>query len=294
MKAPPVELTMLSGMAGPDIERGLDRYVALGLRLLDLKDRLWGHAIDRLPLPDAERLAGLAAERGLGVYCLSASVGFSDLDDGEAAWRERHEATLAHVLEIAPVLKPQVIRLLAATWRAAPAGEPVLPNVAAHHPWIFGAYREMAERITAAGFQATIENEVHHCILATPDDVTGFFARLEPRLPGLFFTWDVQNLWQMGVFPSLAVYQQLKPLMGGLHLKGGRTGDNGDALVWASDLADASWPVKEIVQAAVADGVAPVICLNPSHGATPEGFDGAAVTERNIAWLRREIEGIAP
>lgn len=80
------------------------------------------------------------------------------------------------------------------------------------------------------------------------------------------FTYDVQNLWEMGTAPTLAVYHALQPVIGYLHVKGGRAGPDG-GFAWRSPLRTASWPVAQIVRAAIADGVSPCICLNPSHGA---------------------------
>src|SRR5207237_198766 len=72
------------------------------------------------------------------------------------------------------------------------------------------------------------------------------------------FTWDVANLWQMGTFPTLEVYAQIKHLIGYVHVKGGLKGDRESAFGWASSLEDASWPVAEIVKAVISDGVSPV------------------------------------
>jgi hypothetical protein len=102
----------------------------------------------------------------------------------------------------------------------------------------------------------------------------------------------VQNLWQNGTFPTLEVYHQLRPLMGALHLKGGRADEAGN-LLWVAPLEEASWPVLEIVRAVIADGVAPFICLNPSHGQRPAGYDDWQVAQRDIEFLRRHVKGIA-
>jgi hypothetical protein len=87
----------------------------------------------------------------------------------------------------------------------------------------------------------------------------------------------------------MEVYRTLRPLIGCVHLKGGRTEGNGRALVHASALEDASWAVADIMRAVVADGVSPIICLNPSHGKTPPGWKLADITQRDIAFLRRTV-----
>lgn len=286
-----MQLTMLNTMAGADFELAARRHAELGLKWLDLKDGLWGETINDLRLDNAQRVIEIARAHGLKVHCLSSSVGYSNLADGEDAFREKHLPTLEHVLRVANILQPQVVRLLGATLLPQSPAESVMPRSAMprvehEFPWVFTAYRQMIERVRDAGFAVGIENEVHGCILATPGDVWRFFERVGGSA---YFIYDVQNLWQMGTFPSLEVYRQLRPIMGGLHLKGGRSED-GRTLKWAADLEEASWPVVDIVRAAVADGVAPVVCLNPSHGQKQEGYDVWDVAQRDVAFLRREIK----
>jgi hypothetical protein len=96
----------------------------------------------------------------------------------------------------------------------------------------------------------------------------------------------------MGTFPSVEVYGQLRPLIRQVHLKGGMSETAGGPLRWRSALEDASWPVKEIVAAVLADGVSPILCLNPSHGQAKDGYEYDDVTQRDIEFLRREFPGI--
>ncbi len=280
------QLTMLNSMAGSDLETVARRHVELGLKWLDLKDGIRGHAIDRLPLADAAWAAGVARTHGLGVFCFSTALGFSNLEDGEAAFRARHLPTLEHVLKVADILRPQRIRLISPTVKPFPADGAVMEVVERRHAWVFGVYREMIDRMVAAGQTVLLENETPDVVFNRPEGILRFFARLD-RAAQVRFTWDAQNLWQMGVFPTPEVYRTLRPLIGCLHLKGGRTEGDGRALVHAAALEDASWPVADIVRAAVADGVAPFICINPSHGKKPPGWNGWEVARRDIAFLQR-------
>ena len=99
-------------------------------------------------------------------------------------------------------------------------------------------------------------------------------------------------MWQMGTFPSLAVYKELKPLIGYLHLKGGRSVGNGRDLVWASPLEEASWPVAKIVRSVLRDGISPVICLNMSHGKIARGYDRKRVVGQDLCYVRRLVREI--
>lgn len=285
-----MQLTMLNAMAGADFEIAAQRHTQLGLKWLDLKDGLWGEAVDNLSLENARRIRMIAHAHGLRVHCLSSSPGYSNIEGGEVAFRTRHLPTLDHVLRVAEILQPQVVRLLGAKLVPQSANESIMSRVEQDFPWVLAVYRQMIERIRAAGLAVGIENEVQNCILATPNEIQRFFELVSPDGTA-YFIYDVQNLWQMGTFPCLEVYRQLRPLLGGLHLKGGRSGDD-QTLKWAAPLEEASWPVVEIVRAALADNVAPVVCLNPSHGEKPPGYDTWQVAQQDIAFLRREIQGI--
>lgn len=282
-----VKFSMLNSMAGSDFEKAAERHVALGLQGLDIKDGLWGETINNVSFENAQRAAEIARAHGLAIYNFSTALCHSNLADGETAFRKKHLATLDHVLKIAAILKPESIRLISATLKPFPVGEPVMAVVEREHSWVFGVYAEMVDRMVAAGVRVLIENETPGVIFNAPAGVVRFFERLD-RAGRAHFTWDVQNFWQMGVLPTMEVYRTLKPLMGCLHLKGGRS-DDGQTLKWASALEDASWPVREIVRTTVTDGVAPVICLNPSHGEKPPGYNGTAVLEKDLAFLRREL-----
>ena len=147
----------------------------------------------------------------------------------------------------------------------------------------------MAEnRYDESNYKCNYENETGDCIFGCPEEIVAFFQELGRR-EKVSFTWDVQNLWEVGTFPSLEVYQKLKDLIGYYHVKGGQRDETCARLRWSSSLEDASWPVLEITRQVVADGVSPVICLNPSHGAPKEGYDYSNTTKRNLDFLRREI-----
>lgn len=282
------KLTMLNGMGGSDFEVCARRHVKLGLEWLDLKDGLFGQTINDLSLANAERVARVAQAHRLGVFCFSGAIGSSNLEEGEARFRARHLQTVEHTIALAAILRPLRIRLISPILRPFPADGKAMDAVERRHPWVFDVFREMIDRLVAAKQRVLIENETPDVIFNSTDGIVRFFARLE-RNDRVRYTWDVQNLWQMGVFPTMDVYHALKPLIGCIHLKGGRTEGAGRELVHASALEDASWPVAEIVGAAVRDGVAPFLSLNPSHGQKPAGWSFWETTKRDADFLRRTV-----
>ena len=286
-----VRLTMLNAMAAGDFEQALDRHAQWGLTDLDLKDQIFGKGILELDDKDVERAASLIQARGLAVNTLSTVLFQNDIDTERA----KLEADLHHgvprAIEICRILKPQQVRLIAARTSRRSGSDGLVEYLQRNQPWVLPIYRAAVDGLRAAGQQAVIENECHACIFGCTADVVEFFAALD-RPGQVGFIWDIQNLWQMGEFPSLAAYEQLKPLIRHCHLKGGQHDGATIRLRWSTALEDASWPVLEIVRRVVADGVVPVICLNPSHGERKAGYNYEGVVERDIAFLRREVPGI--
>ena len=289
-----VRLTMLNSMAGTDFESALDRHVAWGLRDLDLRDAIAGKWLDELTLDEARDAAERIRARRLRVHCLSSRVFDTDLRDGEAAFRGEHLAALSHVLELARIFAPRLVRLIAARDGAREPDDGV-DAVLDRYPWAIDVYRQAIDAIDAAGFGATIENEARGCILAATDDFTRFFDRLD-RPGRVVLTWDVHNQWAAaaGHLPSLDDYETLRPLIGYVHLKGGQAAADGRTLALNVALEETTFDVVGITERVVRDGVSPVLCLNaPGHGEDIEGYDYAAVTERDLVHLRTRVEGVA-
>ena len=287
-------VTMLSSMAGKELDLAMDRHVELGVELLDLKDALFGKRVMDLTDEQASRAAEMASRRGLRVHCMSTHLFGGDVEDGEQEFQASHLTRVDRAIELAGILQPHFIRLLAAAsprrWMYADCAE----LLRAEHPWLIGMYGQAVDRIHAAGFRTTIENEVGECVIRTAGDVVAFFGELA-RPEKVSFTWDVQNLWQMGTFPDAAVYEEIAGLVGYLHLKGGRhrEDDPRRELAWRSSLAEASWPVVEIARRVIADGRCGVICLNPSHGRPVKEGVWEDFVVRDLDFLRSHIREIA-
>ena len=274
---------MLNGMAGADLERSLDLQGSWGIRDLDLKDSIFGKAVTDLTDGEAHRAKELIdRRRDVGVLPLHVPV-----PRGRGRRRgplpDRALGRIPRVLEVARILEPRFIRLLPAKLGDRDAITDSIGWVCGTAPWLFDLYRQAITRVSDAGFAATIENEVHGCLLGSPAEIVAFFAEIGDARAS--FTWDVQNLWQCGTFPSLDVYHELSPLIAYVHVKGGIAHPRTGALEWISTLAEASWPVKDLLTEVMRDRVSPVVCLNPPHGRRREGFDGAAITAQDVAYL---------
>lgn len=284
-----LRLAMLNSMGDSDVERSFARQADWGITDLDLKDHLFGKGVADLTPADAHRLLELSQRHGQTVYSLSSVLFDSPIEellpDGGASELRK----LTGLIEAAKILKPRFIRLIVARAKELPQAKQALRTGDSQLEPLFAAYREAVDAISEAGFQTTFENEAHGCLIADAEDVLAFFARLE-RPKSAVFTWDIQNMWQMGTFPSLEVYARIRHLIGFFHLKGGRSDSTGGALRYRACLEDASWPVLAITRRVIADGVSPVICLNPSHGAAPpEPLSGPSEVERDVAFLRQHF-----
>lgn len=291
MNAMRTRLTMLNTMASHDFEQALDRFHAWGLEAVDLKNGIYGESVERLTAAQAESAAEAMRRRGLQAYCLSTELFHDDLEQGEAHFREHHLDRVDQAIAVARILKPSMIRLLSARTACGADADGRAELLANSRPWLIRLYQEAIDRIAGAGFMVTIENEAHRNMWSHPQEIISFFAEL--NRPGrVHFTYDVQNLWQMGTFPTIEAYRQLRPLIGFLHVKGGKLGETGNALRWRSTLEEASWPVAEIVRSAILDRCSPVICLNPSHGQEQEGQAGQDRVEQDLQYMIKLISGI--
>lgn len=288
-------LTLLNTMAGREFGPALDRHLAWGITHLDLKGGIFGKEITRLTDTEATEAASMIRARSMSVYCLSSTLFYADVELGEREFVEQHLKPLEILLRVAETLDARVIRLIAATSRRRPELEDGVAYAVESHPWLLDLYREAVWRIHDAGFTATIENEKGGCLLASPGEVRSFFEAVAPP-EGTFFTWDAVNMWQAGTFPSIGVYEGIRPLLGYYHVKGGRSepGEKGGGpLRWKSSLEEASWPVAEITRRIVRDRACPFICLNPSHGEPGADWTGgdAAADLRFLARMLHEETG---
>jgi hypothetical protein len=281
------EITVLNAMLGKDFDVALERHQKLGLRWLDLKDGIYGKNFIDLTEDEAVSVRTMITKRNLEVYALSSSLCHQNVEDGETSFRHAVENEMKRVLASAAVFQPKAIRLLAAWCSRRMEFADSITHLDRHHSWIYEIYRECIERLSGAGYTVFLENEADKNILSTVAEIRGFFARVDCG-GKVRFTWDIQNLWQMGTFPTVAVYESLRDLIGYLHFKGGEAGEDGK-LTWASSLEEAAWPVVEIVRRAIADEVSPFFCLNPSHGKQHPGYDAYAVTTRDILFLQQLI-----
>lgn len=289
---PTAELTILNSMAGSDFTGQLAFHRQHGLKSMDLKNEIYGHWTAEVPLDVASRAQAEIKEADLAVHCMSTSIFFDSIEEGLAVFQKKHLGKVDHVIELARIFQPKFIRVTAAQLLARTEAN-AIADIRRDHSWVFGAYREVIDRVHEAGFSLTIENEVRQCFLSRTHEFLEFFQALD-REGRVSLTWDVQNQWSTGVFPTVEVYEQLKPLIRYCHFKGGSAELPGGALAWNAALEEASWPVVAIAERVVTDDVSPVICLNPpQHGKAKPGYDYDAVTVRDINFLRENVRGIA-
>lgn len=297
------ELTVLTEMMDPDLERAVDALSALGIYWLDLKGGVFGKAIEELNEADAERLARLLERTGAAVWCFSSVLGHWCVDASDKeAFQKRLLSGCRRLARLAKIVRPRFVRLLACSFSARLNTGNSIAWLADSTPWVFTAYRDAVELLAREGLDATIENEPGS-VLASVEEVQGFFDRIACS-ELVSFTWDIQNMWKSGTFPTLDVYNSLRSLIRYVHLKGGRAlGDDPHVMTHRSTLDRADWPVEAIVSAVITDGVSPVLCLNCSHGPMADDDELAYLwgspqlvaeeARRDIAYLRRTFTEVA-
>jgi hypothetical protein len=276
---------MLNSMPSSNFEESLDLMKAWGVIALDLKDNIFGKRVNDLTIIEAEKVAAMARERGQYVYCLSTTIFQDDIEKGETEFTKLHGKRIEEVSTVASILKPKVIRVLSAQSSKRISFNDSINYLVEHHPWVFDLYQSTIERFDGEGFTTMIENDPTNNLFGAPKEILSFFEKIN-CFGKSKFTYDAQNLWCMGIFPSMKVYEQLKPIMGYLHVKGGIKDSESNELKWQSSLEDASWPVQEMSSQAVADGVTPVICLNPSHGEVKPGYNYENIVKRDLDFMK--------
>jgi hypothetical protein len=299
-----VELTVLSAMAGWDFDHAAEQMREWDLSWVDLWGEIYGEPIDALGQATAERGAATLEAANLKAHCLASRIFDDTVEIGEDAFREKHLAALDRALASARILQPKYVRLIAGKFSAVAPGGSNVGVLKRDFPWVAAVYREAVDRILDAGFLPTIENEADSCFLATPQEFLEFFDWLAAPIPRIG-TWDIQNAWKMGSFPTVEGYESMRDILGYVHTKGGQAEQGSSDLKWNVGLADASWPVAQIIQAVVDDAISPVICLNPSHGAPKPGYDYGLspldpadypnmvpMTKRDLDYLRSTVRGI--
>ncbi len=285
-----VGITILNDMAGPELPAALDRHLAWDMRVVDLKQPVPGVGIHQLSLEQAEAAAAEIAARGMSVHCLS-TVLFDDVVEiGRDEFESRHLAPVERVVEVAKVLEPRLVRLIAAGTSERASQPDAVSYVRRAHPWLFDAYRDAIDQLSAAGLRTTIENESGPCMLASAAEVEELFAEVD-RPGSVSFTWDAVNMWRAGTYPTVEVYERLRPFIAYYHVKGGRSDPGSQELRWKSTLAETSWPIREITARVVEDGVSPVICINPPKGKKVDGAAAVDQVELDVAFMRRLLGG---
>ena len=257
-----MRLTLQSDMCGSTLEEVIAFHLDRGLSELDLKTGLAGEPVETMTLDDARRARAMLDAAGLGLYCLSTSLFAVELAaDGRAV--EDDAARLQELGPVIDVLAPRYVRVLAAI-RPEHGSSPVahLPGAVAYA----AALRSSAADLTARGTGLLIENGPENSVVSSAANARQL-AELIGTGSTIGFIWDVQNMWQSGSFPRASDPAEFGSLLKYVHVKGGRTaGPVPGELVSASTLADASWPVVEVLDAVRELGTVECIALNPSHG----------------------------
>jgi sugar phosphate isomerase/epimerase len=279
------QITILNDIIHSDLDASLDIQKSWGIQIVDLRSGIFGKNFMQLTDVEAQSAVQATQDRGMSVYCLSSGLFFDDIEKGEAYFRETHLNKVGRLIELGYIFQPSVIRLLSATSSKRVDFTDSFEYLQKQHSWVIPIYREAIDLIAEAGFMVTLENEVKENLFTTPEEIVRFFQALD-RSDRCTFTFDVQNLWLMGTFPTMEVYRQLAPLIGYYHLKGGLVDETGVKLKFKSSLADASWPVAEMTRALVSDGRCGAICLNPSHGEDKPGYDDMEINRQNVEFLK--------
>jgi sugar phosphate isomerase/epimerase len=286
-------LSILAEILGKDLEKVAHELPEIGLSLLDLKRHVFGHAIEEMDDTARDKLAVLMDQSDIEIFSFSSTCGYQNVSTtSERDFRDHLTRGVDNMLETLSIVRPRMVRLLACSFDDREAWDESNAYLEQHAPWVYDAYDDAIERIAEAGVAVTIENEPN-TILSNPQETVGFFDRLRTR-DRVGFTWDIQNMWQSGSYPTVEAYQVLRPVINYVHTKGGQGAhEDPELLTFRSPLETATWPVREILGEILEHDSNSVICINTSHGKVPAGAPpleradrGRMEALRDIAFLR--------
>jgi sugar phosphate isomerase/epimerase len=298
-----IELAMLTEMMAPDLEDSIRQLGELGITRLDLKGGVFGKSVEDLDETESEKLARLLIDTGTTAYCFSSVLGHWNVSGiAEAEFRRNLMDGVKRLVRTTRFVRPKLVRLLGCTFDGRAEFSDANEYLEKKAQWVYEAYREAVDCLAGRGLTVTIENEPGS-IFGNPAETVGFFERLD-RPGKAFFTWDIQNMWQSDTYPTVEIYETLRPVVNYVHLKGGKgTPENPTVMKYRSLLEDAGWPVREIVQRVIDDGTSPVLCLNCSHGAPADDYPlrdiwgtpevAAEEAKRDVKFLRERFSAIA-
>ena len=124
-----VLLTVHNSMAGNTIERAFDQHLEWGLRVLDLKDGLFGKAVAQLSIEEARAIDKAAKQRGLKVHTLSTGLFYANVERGQKHFRESAWPLFENTLRIASRLPFGAKRLITSEYSRQSRRQASLPPV---------------------------------------------------------------------------------------------------------------------------------------------------------------------
>lgn len=283
------KIAMLNHMPSRDFVKSLDLQREWKIHYLDLKEHIFGKELLSLRDDEAKAVAELVSERDMEVYCFSTTLFFEEIEKGEGVFQKEHLEKLDRIIELARIINPKVIRIMAARTAKRSRIINTVPYISESFPWLIPMYRRAVERINAGGYTATIENDANGCIWSRPEEITGFFNALDCA-GRVFLTFDIQNLWQMGTYPTMEVFDILEDITGYFHLKGSLPEISGGDTVYACSLEDCRWDVIGITRKALLGKSKSYICLNPVKGKRLEGLCYEDIARADLDYLRNQIK----
>jgi sugar phosphate isomerase/epimerase len=282
-------LSILAEILGHDLEKVALELPELGLALLDLKRHVFGRAIEDLDDSARDKLATLLQTANVEVFSFSSTCGYLNVSTiSERDFRNALNQGVDNMLETLSIVRPTMVRFLACSFDGREAWDDSNAYLEQHAPWVYDAYDDAIERIAGAGVLVTIENEPN-TILSNPQETVGFFDRLRSR-NRVGFTWDIQNMWQSGSYPTVEAYHVLRPVINYVHTKGGQGAyEDPELLTFRSTLETATWPVREILKEILEHDSNSVICINTSHGKVAAGAPPLERSERGRMEALRDM-----
>lgn len=208
-----IEVCVFSDEVAPDVEEQADLCARAGARGIEVRNRVFGHAIQDCSDGDLDNLRAILARYGLRVAVIGSPVGKCDLDD--PAQVEQHQRMFRRMCEVAHRFETRIIRGFA-FWTP---GRRDLPR-----PDLEVVVGRIGEALSPIARMARQEDVVL-CFEAEGATYSGTCAEISsiiahvPDNDHLMVTWDLNNAESLGEHPLREGYPLVRDRIRHVHVK---------------------------------------------------------------------------
>jgi sugar phosphate isomerase/epimerase len=261
----------MTDQLGLQFDSAVKQLADWGVQWVDLRGGIYGKGIDDVTDSEAASAQAVLKEHGLQVGCLASRLASPWLnhDLWDAQDWEEELLGLDRLIKLAEVFQTDVLRVYAYR-KPNPDVPQDRPNLEEYLEPVSERLREAAEIAAGQGLQLVLENETFS-LVGTCGEMRRVLDAVDHE--ALLACWDVSNGWACGEPPYPDGYDQIRGLVGYVHVKGAKSRADdpsvydGVALVGQDDM-----DYETILGALINDGYEGKVALHPHHNLFPDRY----------------------